>query len=71
MVKGTDLHIAKIDGVYPSPENVREGRYNLKTPFAIVWKGQLSGGAKRFVEYLFSRDAQKIIFDNGAVPAGL
>ena len=70
MVQGTDIYIAKVDGMYPSPENVRKGEYNLKTPFAIVWKGKLSGSAKRFVEYLFSSDAQKIILNNGAVAVG-
>ncbi|MFH0753683.1 MAG: hypothetical protein V2A70_03880 [Candidatus Omnitrophota bacterium] len=69
MAKPAGLTIFKLDGVVASPENVARHTYPLLTPFALVWKGELKGVAKDFVDYLFSPQGQKIIMDNGAVPA--
>lgn len=71
MVKGTDLIVMKVDGVYPSLENVQNGSYKLLASFGIVWKGNLEGLAKAFVEFLFSSEAQEIITENGAIPVVL
>ncbi len=71
MVKWKNLIVMKLDGVYPSLENVQNGKYKLVIPFGIVWKGELSGLAKAFFDFLFSTEAQKIINQNGAVPAPL
>lgn len=66
---GTDLRIVKVKGIYPSPENVTAGKYNLITPFAIVYKGQLTGLAKAFVDFLHSEKGRKIISEFGAIPS--
>lgn len=68
MVKRTGLIIMKIDGVYPSVGNVKNGSYKLVVPFGIVWKGELKGLAKDFVDFILSPEGQKIIAENGAVP---
>jgi phosphate transport system substrate-binding protein len=68
MTVGTNLRILKVDGVYPSAENVLNGRYNLVLPFALVYRDGLSGLAKRFVDFLDSEEGKQIIRSYGLVP---
>ncbi|MEO5357327.1 MAG: substrate-binding domain-containing protein [Nitrospirae bacterium YQR-1] len=69
MVVNTGLTVLKIDGVYPSIRDVQNGSYKLMSPFGLVWKGELTGLAKDFVDFLFTKEAQAIIIKNGTVPA--
>ena len=57
------------NGVSPSAENVQSGKYPLAVPLGIVWKGELKGLAKEFVEYLFSAEGKKAIASHGDIPA--
>lgn len=68
-VKGSGLKILKLDGVYPSAENVRNGRYRLVNPYAIVYKDKPAGLARQFIDFLYSDKGRAIIIENGAVPA--
>jgi len=68
MTVGTDLRILKIDGVYPSVENVRSGKYKLIVPFAFVYRDELSGLSKRFVGFFDSEEGRHIIQSHGVVP---
>jgi phosphate transport system substrate-binding protein len=70
MVKKTDLKVLKIDGVYPLTTNVRNETYKMVIPFAIVYRGDIGPLALAFVDFLYSRDAQKIITQYGCVPVG-
>jgi phosphate transport system substrate-binding protein len=65
---GTSLRVLKLDGVYPSAENVLERSYRLSLPLAVVYKGPLSGLAKSFVEFVFSDEGTNIMTRMGAVP---
>jgi len=69
MTKGIGLKILKIDGVYPSTESVISGEYKYIASFGIVYKGKLKGFEKKFVEFIYSEDGQKIITDMGSIPA--
>ncbi|MEW6087187.1 MAG: substrate-binding domain-containing protein [bacterium] len=64
-----NLNVLKVNGTYPSVENVKNKSYNLTTLFGIVWKGELAGKSKLFVDYLFSRSAGDIMVKHGTVPA--
>jgi phosphate transport system substrate-binding protein len=68
MVKGRRLKVLKVEGIYPSLRNVQSGKYNLFIPFSLVWKGPLKGLSKRFVDFIFSPQGQKITADSGAAP---
>ncbi len=68
MVKGRRLKVLKVEAVYPSLRNVQSGKYNLFIPFSLVWKGQLRGLSKSFVDFIFSPQGQRITADNGAAP---
>ncbi len=69
MAKAAGVFIMKVNGVEPSIENVKKGEYKLVIDLAIVWKDNLSGLAKDFVDFIFSAEARKIILNNGGVPA--
>ena len=49
-------------------ENIEKGRYGLTIPYGIVHKGEITGLAKRFLDFLYSEEAQRIIIANGAFP---
>ncbi len=68
MVDKAKMKVLKLGGILPSVENVRNKSYKLIVPFSIVWKDDLDGLAKAFVEFLFSPAAQKIMLANGVVP---
>ncbi len=69
MVKGQNLKVMKINGVLPSMDSVHRKAYTLLTPFGLVWKDGLKGTAKGFLDYLGSPEAEKIILQNGGIPA--
>jgi phosphate transport system substrate-binding protein len=50
-----------IDGYSPGPENVRSGAYLLSRPLLLVAPTQPTPEAKRFVEFLLSREGQQIV----------
>ena len=43
-------------------------KYPLVTPFGMVWKGEMSENALRFMDFVFSDQGRKIISDYGVVP---
>ncbi|MCL2338123.1 MAG: extracellular solute-binding protein [Firmicutes bacterium] len=59
----------KVDGVEPTIENIKNGAYKISRPLSVVYKESTLDKAvnKAFFSFLQSRDAQKIISDNGYV----
>lgn len=57
----------KIDGAEPTVENIKSGTYKISRPFNIATKGETSGVAKDFINYIMSADGQKVIEDNGYI----
>ena len=68
MAVGTDMRILKVDGIYPSAENVSNGTYQFVVPFALVYREDISGFAKRFVDFLDSEEGKRIVRSYGVVP---
>ena len=68
-VQTTNLKVFKIDGVYPSKENIQNGSYKIVMTLGFVWKGKLSGLAKNFFDFCFGIEGKKVIYESGAVPA--
>lgn len=69
MAVKNNLNIFRFNGIEPSQENIRNGSYPLIIPLGLVWKEELQGASKDFVNFIFSDLGKKIIADNGAVPA--
>jgi phosphate transport system substrate-binding protein len=58
----------RISGVEPSLTNVHNGKYKLVRPFLFVFNGEPVGQAKSFLEFVLSRQAQKLLLKEGLVP---
>jgi len=56
-----------IDGVAPAIKNIKTGRYKIVRPFLYVTNGELEPFAREFVEFVLSKDGQKILKKEGLV----
>ncbi len=56
-----------IDGAEPTVDNIKSGTYKISRPFNIATKGDVTGVAKDFINYIMSADGQKVIEDNGYI----
>lgn len=67
MVKNGLLNILQYEKTDPTgPKGSAD--YPLVTPFGIVWRDKLSKKAEQFKQYLFSKDAARIIREAGGIP---
>jgi phosphate transport system substrate-binding protein len=57
-----------LDGVVPTLENVKQGKYKIARGLYSNTKGEPSGLTKKFIEYLFSNEGQQIAADKGFIP---
>lgn len=62
------INSTQIDGVDPTAENAKSGKYKLARPFLLVYKeDSLSENGKRFIDYVLSEDRQKIVEEKGLI----
>ena len=59
------INAVKIGGVEPKEENVYNDKYPISRPFLLVTKGEASGDAKSFIDYILSDAGQKTIEKQG------
>lgn len=57
-----------LDGVVPTLENVKKGKYKIARGLYSSTKGEPSGLVKKFIEYLFSPEGQQLVADKGFIP---
>ncbi len=57
-----------LDGVPPTQQTVKDGRYPVARGLYSVTKGDPSGPAKSFIDYLFSPEGQGIAAGKGFIP---
>lgn len=64
-----DVKVLKIDGIECTVANIKAGTYKIARPLSIVYKeaNVVNGINKNFYDFLMSKDAQKIINDEGYV----
>ena len=65
---GTGLKVLSVAGIAPSAANVRQKKYQLVVPFALVWKETLSPLAQDFLDFLSSPAARKLMLEHGVIP---
>jgi len=65
---GGKVKALTVNGVAPSSENVKSGRYFLTRDFLFVIKGEPTPSIKKFLEFVLSPDGDRVILANGAVP---
>jgi phosphate transport system substrate-binding protein len=59
---------AAVDGVAPTHETVASGAYSIARGLYSNTKGEPAGLTKKFIEFLYTADGQKIISANGFIP---
>ncbi len=57
-----------IDGVAPTSENVRTGKYRIIKDYFLLTKGEPKGAVKAFIEFVKSPKGARVIEANTAVP---
>jgi len=58
----------ELDGVTPSLENVKQGKYQIVRGLYSITRGEPNGLSKLFISYLFSPEGQQIVQENGFIP---
>lgn len=58
----------KIDGVEPTIENIRNGKYGIKRKLYLITKGEPEGLAKKFIDYVLSERIQEKIVKEHYIP---
>ncbi len=65
--KGT-VKALTLNGIAPSVENVKSGRYFLTRDFYLVIKGEPVPSLKKFLDFVHSSEGDRVIGANGAIP---
>ena len=68
MYRNPDAKILKIDGVEPSAQNIRNGRYPFVSDFYAVTDGAPQGNTKLLIDWILSPQGQEIIERTGYTP---
>jgi len=63
------VKILKIDGIEPSVENIKSGKYPISRPFLMVTKGDVKPEVQAFLDFVLSRKGQKIVEEHGYLSA--
>ena len=61
------IKVLAIDGAEATTENVLNGSYKVSRPFNIATKGEPTGAAKDFMNFILSADGQQVVMDNGYI----
>lgn len=62
-----DVKALKVDGVEPTAENVKDGKYKVARPFNLVTKEGVSDLAKDFQKYIMSEEGQATVEEEGYI----
>jgi phosphate transport system substrate-binding protein len=65
---GGKVKALSVNGVAPTAENVKSGRYFLTRDFLFVTRGEPTLAVKKFLDFVLSPDGDRVILANGAVP---
>ena len=58
----------KIDGIEPTVENIKSGRYPIARELYLFTKGGVSELVKDFIDFILSSEGQKIVEEEGFIP---
>jgi phosphate transport system substrate-binding protein len=65
--KNKRVKILSIDGITPTKENIKNGKYKLYKPLYIYTNKKPTKNSKGFIDFALSDEGQKIIDQNGLV----
>lgn len=68
IIKNPEVKMLSIDGVYPSVENIKNGKYPIVTNlYAVTYEGNDNENVEILLEWVLSDEGQEIIEKNGYV----
>lgn len=67
MMHNQRIKLIKINGVAPTPQNIRNGKYPLVGSFYAITRGHPSRNSRRLIAWLKSDDGQTLINRTGYV----
>ena len=59
------LAVVAIDGIEPTPENVRTAAYPMARPLFLITNGPPTGPAKSFVDFVLGPEGQQLVTKHG------
>jgi phosphate transport system substrate-binding protein len=62
------LPFISVDGIPPTVENIENDSYPFTSTIGFVWKDELSGLARSFVDFCFGPKGAEVLKKSGAVP---
>jgi len=65
---GGKIKALNLNGIEPTPGNVRNGRYYLTRDFLFVVKAEPTPGIRKFLQFVQGPDGRNVILANGAIP---
>lgn len=68
MVKNNQIRLLSLNGIAPTLENIENGTYPITSEFYAVSRKDGTENTKRIIEWLSTKDAQKIIEQVGYTP---
>ena len=69
IIKNPDVKLLSIDGIAPTPENIRNGTYPITTYlYAVTYEGNDNENVARLIEWVLSEEGQYIIAETGYTP---
>lgn len=63
------IHVLALDGVQPSVESIHDKTYRMVRPLGIVYKNNPNKLTKRFIDFVASSSAKKVMEENGYATA--
>jgi phosphate transport system substrate-binding protein len=63
----SQVSAVKVNGVAPSVATIKDKTYLIQRPFLFVTKGQATGLAKAFIDYVLGPDGQAMLAKHNLV----
>jgi phosphate transport system substrate-binding protein len=60
-----------IDGVQPTEPSIADGRYRLQRPFVFLTRGEPTGAARAFIDFVLSGPGQQLARQAGLAPVAV
>ena len=68
IIKNPDIKMLSVDGVAPTAENIKNGKYPIVTPiYAVTYEEQTNENVDKLLEWILSEEGQYIIEETGYV----
>ena len=68
IIKNPDIKMVSIDGVAPTVENIKNGKYSITTSlYAVTYKDNLNENVNKLIDWVLSSEGQEIIEKTGYV----